>query len=115
MNARWLVRVGAFAVGGAVLMLAGSCAGSGTGTNSSAVTASPRAGALRVSGTLASGVEGSCRVLHGDDGKDYSFGSSALDSRFKDGDHVCVTGSPAMGVCMQGTQLEVETMQACRK
>src|SRR5262245_30202354 len=114
MNARWRVRLAGLAVGGVVSLFAGSCTGSGTGTGKTAAAA-PSAAALRVSGTLASGVEGSCRVLHGDDGKDYSFGSSSVDSSFKDGDHVCVTGSPTMGTCMQGTQLQVETMQACKK
>jgi hypothetical protein len=33
---------------------------------------------------------------------------------FRDGDHVCVTGTPAMGFCMQGTQLELLTMEGCR-
>lgn len=94
-----------------VLPLTASCAGSGSTT-----TATPPAAGIDVSamGKLAKGAEGTCRVLHGDDGRDYSFVSSSIDSNFRDGDHVCVTGTPAMGFCMQGTQLELLTMEGCR-
>jgi hypothetical protein len=93
-----------------VLSFAASCAGS----SSTKPAATSTELAVAASGKLAKGAEGSCRVLHGDDGKDYSFASSSIDARFKDGDHVCVTGSAAMGFCMQGTQVELQTMESCR-
>src|SRR5215510_4903347 len=96
-----------------VLLPLAACAGSGSTT-----TTAPPSGAagapVTVAGKLANGAEGSCRVLHGDDGKDYSFASSAIDAKFRDGDHVCISGSTAMGFCMQGTQVELQTMEACR-
>jgi hypothetical protein len=94
-----------------VFPLTVSCAGSGS-TKPAAATSTEVA--VAASGKLAKGAEGSCRVLHGDDGKDYSFVSSSIDANFKDGDHVCVTGSPTMGFCMQGTQVELQTMESCR-
>jgi hypothetical protein len=108
---RWISRLEALVLCGLSLPFVGSCAGSG----STATAAPPAAAEIAVAamGKLVKGAEGSCRVLHGDDGKDYSFVSSSIDARFKDGDHVCVTGSPTMGFCMQGTQLELQTMDGC--
>ena len=96
------------------LPIAVSCAGSRSPTTASPPASSGAGAAISAAGKLAKGAEGTCRVLHGDDGKDYSFVSSSIDSNFRDGDHVCVTGSPAMGFCMQGTQLEPQAMERCR-
>src|SRR5262245_11870569 len=93
-----------------VLLPLAACAGSGSTTT----TAPPAGAPVTVAGKLAKGAEGSCRVLHGEDGKDYSFASSAIDAKFRDGDRVCISGSTAMGFCMQGTQVELQSMEACR-
>src|SRR5262245_12701438 len=72
---RWVVERRRLAVCFLVLPLAVSCAGSGSTT-----TAPPASGGVgatvSATGKLAKGAEGTCRVLHGDDGKDYSFVSS---------------------------------------
>src|SRR5262245_44160457 len=93
------------------LLLTCSCAGSGSKTTPAPTSAEA---AVAARGKLAKGVEGSCRVLHGEDGKDYSFVSSSVDAKFQDGERVCISGSPAMGFCMQGTQVELQTMEPCR-
>ena len=94
-----------------VAPLAAACAGSGSTTTQPPASTEV---AVAARGKLAKGVEGTCRVLHGEDGKDYSFVSSAIDAKFQDGERVCFTGAPAMGFCMQGTQVELQTMEACR-
>lgn len=65
-------------------------------------------GEITVTGCVEKGVEAGCWVLTDENGKVYSFtnGSPALDRCYR------VTASPAMGFCMQGTQLDVETIEA---
>jgi hypothetical protein len=95
-----------------LLPLAASCAGSGS------TTTPPDSGgagaAISAKGKLAKGVTGTCRLLQGEDGKDYSFSSSSIDSNFSDGERVCITGSPTTGFCMQGTQIELQSIDRCR-
>ena len=99
----------------AVLLPLAACAGSGSTTTSAPPPTAGEAGAaVTAAGKLAKGVTGTCRLLQGDDGKDYSFSSTSIDSNFADGEHVCVTGHPATGFCMQGTQIQLLAMERCR-
>ena len=55
---------------------------------------------------MARGVEAGCWTLTTEDGKSYSFTATGV----SEDQCVEVTGAPGMGFCMQGTQLDVQTL-----
>ena len=62
---------------------------------------------VTVTGCVTKGVEGGCSVLTDTQGKIYSFadGPAVSDKCYE------ITGTKAMGFCMQGTQLDVKKLE----